>query len=448
MVERKLDLIVIGADYAGLAAAACAAEAGAHVALVRTGAEPPIGLASPPVPNFVWRRLRLHESGYQAEKPSARISLFPDGQRFRMNENEWDCFEALGDKGSNAATIWPEFASASGRLADDGVGRARPLSSPDDAALGPTTLSSANETLDDYFQDEQLKTHLATAVLLQLGLAGDEPGSAAALAQYAVGGWPRRARENGPSLFEALTAACSRFGVEFVDGKVLQVLNGPGGALDPVLSKGVRGGRRGKAKLRMPTVTFEAGDELRASFVMSGSAAMAHAAGLVAMAGFSPLVRPGGARAFVRIVLNEKVSEEMAEENGAYFIVDSRDELAAARDDMLEGRTPETPPIAFELEGDTVFACAPYCPARIAGEEGFRDWTGQDRQALGRAVLERICQRLGVNPNAKSVDVQIEDAFSRQGMDRLVAAPSPSPDELRSAAVMALEAIRSGEKTS
>ncbi len=435
MADARFDLAVIGAEACGLAAAACAAAAGASVVLVRTGAEPPQAFAGPPVPNFVWRALELHRSGYEATPMRARVTLLADGVRVRTFEDAAP-LNGAGDGSAagapdGAGLIWPEFVGAVNDLAVRLADHRSPLDAPD-APLSLDALGTANEALDDYFADENLKTHLAVAALVEQGLGGDEAGSAASLSVHGAGGWRGRHREDGESLVSALRAACDRFSVETVEATVDAVVNSAA-----------------SEEGRSAAVALSNGAEVRAGFAMAPTAAMARAAGLTPHLRGALTGRAGGVNAFVRITLDGPATEDKDDAQSVFYIVDDRENILAARDAMLEARLADAPPLRFEFDGRRVLACAAYCPSHFLDEDGDeREWTQQDRQALGRLVFERINSRFKLAASVKAIDVRVDPVapglVGGKLEDGAIITPAAARDEIGAAVRLALEAVGRG----
>ena len=140
------DLIVLGDDAAGAAAAAAVARLGRAVALAPTGHE---ALHAPPLvepQNFVWRTLDLHRrfaggQGFAAEVLIGETLLELPAERRAAARALAMRAEALGG-------LYEEFAAAE-TLAPD--------------------YESADAVLDDWFEDEALKAKIAEASTLPCG---------------------------------------------------------------------------------------------------------------------------------------------------------------------------------------------------------------------------------------------------------------------------------------
>ena len=78
--RATVDLLVLGAGAAGLAAAACAAKSGAKAALAATGEERPEDGAVAEAPNAVWRLLDLHTYDLKFEERRGVASFLADGK--------------------------------------------------------------------------------------------------------------------------------------------------------------------------------------------------------------------------------------------------------------------------------------------------------------------------------------------------------------------------------
>ena len=440
--RRQFDLVIIGADAPGLAAAACAARAHADIALrvavVRTGEEAPAGPATPGVPDFVWRRLDLHQSNLKAKPVEAMVSIFDETHTLATYQNPRRTARALEAAGADDNRLWTDYADARTRawaeaealLRGAAKGKSALLSElggANGARLARRLTQSCADILDDHFDNEELKTHLASAALMPLGLAGDEPGSGLALASAGdPAAWRVTTGPKGPSLMKALEDACAAASVTIFDGAVRDI---------EILDEKNR------------AVILEGGETLKTPLVMTGSAANRTASRLGAAPSLSPLARRDGASAEVRVKLAKTATPPGEEEDAIFFAAGSREALKVARDAALEGHLPDEPPIYFRFVKDEIVVTAPYCPAVLYTEDERRDWSEQDRQALGRRIVERLGAVLnGAVKNVRRVDVKIaarESAAAAVGAGpvRLLAPPA-SHDEIGAAARLAMELVR------
>lgn len=436
--RRPYDLVVIGAEPAGLAAAACAARAHARVGLVRGGDKPLRSASTPAVPDFVWRKLNLQDSGLEAEPVTARISLFEGGRALKSYASEKKCRDGLEAAGIADHRLWADFSGAMARASEEGEelarragARARGKAAP--ALLGAlagkagagaaTRLTDTTlAVLDDYFASDDLKVHLASAALTPFGFGGDEAGSALALAGVAApSSWRIRASRNGPKLERALEDAATGAGVEFIDAR----LRGLAAADDKTYE-----------------IALNDGDALRARSVMAASAEAAARAGLAVAPAFSPLLRRDGAVANVRLRFAKPVAAPGGEEGAIFYLADSLAAFAEARDAALEGRIAERAPISFEFHKDEVLVQAPYCPAVLRTDGDERDWTEQDRQAFGQQIVERLAPFLnGAARAVRRVDVRVSPAAPVQGDADGIIAPPPGHDPIGAAVKLALDLI-------
>ncbi len=417
MAQRTaIDLLVIGADAAGIAAAACAARTGASVALAPTGLESPDATATSEPPNFVWRLLDLHQYDLRFETLPLRTTFFANGApALTTTDDVGETGRRLAALDASLEHLWPAFI--------DDMKRSAPTREAA-GGLGPGPYQSANAALDDYFRDEHLKTHLVGALLAPCGLAGDEAGSAQALA--AAGAWPYRRTATTP-LIEALKAAAQAAGVDQLAGR-LAALTRDGGKF---------------WKIRM-----EDGRELRARGAMASSALLAEAAGVRVNAAGSPLLRRSGAEATIRIRYDRKPKLSAKDAAAAYFTAADRQAIIRARNSMIEGKFEEDAPLSFEIRGKEIIAKAPYCPARLRDNGEVREWTGQDRQILGRQAAALIEQRLGAmlgTPREITVTIgpDVAAGLARRSFDiPPLPAPPPSHDSIGAASALAMEIVR------
>jgi len=118
--------------------------------------------------------------------------------------------------------------------------------------------------------------------------------------------------------------------------------------------------------------------------------------------------------ASMRFKLKKPMKPPAADEKAVFFIVDDVDELQAARDSVVDGQLPDTLPVEFEFadNGDLI-ARTKYCPKAFRDENEWRDWTGQDRQALAARITQRLASRVKNFSGAvkkSSIDIIGDDA--------------------------------------
>ncbi|MGE0409890.1 MAG: hypothetical protein AB7P23_11600 [Amphiplicatus sp.] len=434
--RRPFDLVVIGAEPAGLAAAACAAKEGARVAIFPAGdGAPPLG-ATPGVPDFVWRRLDLHDSGLDAAPVSAQISLFEGGRALATYQSAQKTRDALEEKGVAGHHLWTDFqadldfrwkegaplaARAAGGRAGAALIGAIAANGPD---LAARLAQSTRALVDDYFDNDDLKTHLASLALSSFGLAGDEPGSAQALASLsAPAAWRVKSGARGASLSMALAEAAKAAGVDFIEMRVLGV--------EP-----------SEDKLRI--LALENGDAVRTRHVMAASEAAAARAGLKAAQALAP-ARRAGAVADIRLKFAKAPAPPAGDKDAIFFLADSLDAFSEARDAALEGRLSERAPLSFEYHKDDILVRAAYCPSVLETEGEARDWSEQDRQALGRRIVERLAPFLnGAAESVRRVEVKVSASGARRGALKAGAVPAPPPghDAIGAAVLLALDLLR------
>ncbi|GAB4529960.1 MAG: hypothetical protein Kow00133_18750 [Amphiplicatus sp.] len=442
--RRQYDLVIIGADAPGLAAAACAAkrrvDIGLRVAVVRTGDESPPDGSAPGVPDFVWRSLDLHETELRARPIEAFVSIFDDSQTLVASRNPRRMEKYLGEAGRAAHQLLTDFSAELARLwtrADEIMHEetANPaagsllsaLAGEDSTSLALWMTRDCESVLDDYFADERLKTHLASVALMPFSLGGDEPGSALALAAAsAPRAWRIRASEREPPLVKVLEEICRATGVAIVDGEVRDI-------------------ETPDDKTRV--VILSNGETMRTPLVMASRAMSETVARLGASPAMSPLPRREGACAEARVKLARPARPPEGSKAATFFAVGSIEALQAARDAALEGRLPEDPPIVFEFVRDEIHVRAPYCPAVLYTDDEPREWSEQDRQALGRQIVRRLGKALnGAVHDVRRVDVKVfarPISQSGRGAGVLIVPPA-SHDEISAAARLAMELVRGG----
>ncbi|MBB5519358.1 hypothetical protein [Amphiplicatus metriothermophilus] len=440
--RRQFDLVIVGADAPGLAAAACAARRRAdielRVAVVRTGDEPSHGASAPGVPDFVWRQLDLHRTALQARPVEALVSVFEDGRMLATSRNGQRMKQILDEACGGIHNLYTDFSAEMRRLwnrADEIMHgeAARPfggallaaLASEDSTALALSMTQDCEALLDDYFSDEAFKTHLTSVALMPFGLGGDEPGSALALAAAnAPAAWRLRAGDREPSLVKVLEDVCKAASVAIIDGAVRDIEAPDDKTRHVILSDG--------EALRTPIVM--------ASRAMSEIAARLGAAS----AASTPMGRREGACAEARVKLARPADPPGGSTAAIFYAAGSIDALQAARDAALVGRLPDDPPIYFEFVRDEIHVRAPYCPAVFYTDDQPRDWSEQDRQALGRQLARRLSKLLnGAAHDVRRVDVKVfvrSPAKSARGPGVLIVPPA-CHDEIGAAARLAMDLV-------
>jgi len=423
-MTATFDLLVIGADEASFSAAAVAARSGASVAIIRLKKQKNKDVSFCDMPNFVWRRLDLHEYGLSLERISARVTLAPDGETVVTHESVRETKAALAESAKQDHLMWPSFvhdmnaSEAAGELRDAAAGAwlnggagfslftggVREFS-----ALGQAT-GSCIAMLDDYLGDDALKAHVAAHALSSSGLGGAEPGSALALSEFFdEHAWRVRADEDSPSLLSTLETVCNDSGVEFFAKDITDVSR--------------EGGKQIAASLR-------GGEKIKARYVLFASPDAAQKAGM--RASVSPLAGHGAAKAVLRIVLKNKMPPAAEDDKAVFQILDGLGDLQAARDAALDGKLPEALPIEFEHapNGDIIVRTS-YCPASFREEDGWREWTGQDRQAVTRLMIDQLSSRIpGFAANVRKTKLEVIGAASPErpsaftGIENVIVQPN------------------------
>lgn len=427
--RQSYDLMVIGAEAAGFAAAAAANRLGGRAVVLRAGSEPrPAGLRPSP-PNFVWRLLDLHRFELKTIEAGLAVTHLAEGERVPTHPDGAKTARLLAARDATLEHFWPDFLQAMARAkaadpppTDD---KGRRVKSAGGLALVDRPHASAIEILDDRFSDEALKAHVLMTALAPLGLAGDEPGSATALFDFEAAAPPHRV--DAEALQDALAAAAKDAGAVIEDAMLVSLA------------------REGE---RLWIARLEDGEEVRAARAIASSALVAEAAGLLADAGGSPLRRQAGVEATIRLRYAKKPRVKSGEGAQTHHIAADKRALARARDAMLEGRIDDAMPISFEIRGREIVARAPFAPASIRENGGMRDWTGQDLQILGRAAAAAIGRRLDPAAGApQSVDAtlgpDVAAGLRRRdfSLDALTV-PAPSVDQVGAAAALAVKLMR------
>ncbi len=436
MAQRAtFDLLVVGADAAGFAAAAAANRLGGRAVIVRAGPEPRAAGLRPSPPNFVWRLLDLHRFDLKTIDAGRTLSHLPEGDTVATSADAMRTARALLQRDPSLEHLWPDFIDSMARArealiapqTDDRSGKARNADAgPKGLALVDAPYACANDILEDRFSDEGLRAHLLMMTAAPLGLAGDEPGSAAALFDYDAAAPTQRI--DAEALEEAIAAAAKDAGVVVEDRKFVS------------LSRGAD---------RQWTLRLEDDSEIRAARAIASSAIVAEAAGFLVDAGGSPLRRQAGVEATIRLRYGKKPRVKAGEGAVTHHILADRRALSRARDAMLEGRIDDQIPLSFEISGREIIARAPFAPAKIRDNGAMRDWTGQDLQILARQAAAAIGRRLDPDCGAPvSIDATLgPDAGAglrlRDFSAAPLRAPAPSVDAVGAATALAMQMMRS-----
>ncbi len=377
-MAANYDLLVVGEDAPSLCAAAAAAKAGASVLLAPTRKAPaPRAPSVCDIPNFVWRRLELQDYGLQLEPISARITLLEDGVTASSQRSPEDTADALVDIDEDAAALWPAFVEEMRALGVDAAGVETDGVScalPDVMDIGVLSAlgrasGAASELLDDYLNGGPLSAHVSAHALSLSGQSGEEAGSALVLPEFFdEHGWRVRAAPGSRSVFGALRRVCDAAGVETAPKAVLEAHADSG---------------------RYNNLVF--GDEVKrkARRIFFATPDAAEAVGYAAPGAYN------GARAVLRLSLRGEIELPAGDEHALFQIIDSAADLREARDAALDGRLSDRPPVAFEMtdKGD-IIAYTSFVPKRLRDDDEWRDWTGQDRQALTKVIIDRLASRI------------------------------------------------------
>ena len=173
---------------------------------------------------------------------------------------------------------------------------------------------------------------------------------------------------------------------------------------------------------------------------MASSAAAVEPFGLRVATDGSALARRKGVSARVRLSFEKKPKAAAEWKRAVFHVAGDREAVRIARDAMIDGALAEAPPVAFEIDGKGITAQAYFCPSRLIENGEAREWTGQDRQVLGRAVAGVIEKRLGVKVEVSDVRVgpDIEAGLERRNFSiPAITAPAPSTDPVNAAAMLA-----------
>ena len=398
MTPKKIsyDIAFIGATNAGLAAAACIAKAGGRCVVIETGVEKKNELSSDCPPNSVWRRLDLGSYGVDLEPVEALISIRGGDILLQTYDDANKTQNSVEDRHAIAGEVLNDFFEAGRRFSVSDRG---PQVGGSDKSvfeqyatgseISGSSLASANEILDDFFADDAVKGHFAFISLMQFGLTGDEPGSAVALGSgYADATWRVRSSAGAVSLKKALQRVCNDLAVEMKTSQIdtVKKMNGSG------------------CKIQLDDDT-----EIAAAKVIVSDENIAHRLGLVVNAGGSPIAHKAHAEATVMLSFTSSIELSDKTENCIHFLAnDGRASLRRAVEAAAEGIVTEDMPISFEANGKSIRVIVPYLPKQILSEGDWRDWSGQDRQALGSQVLGLIAPYIkGGRSNLSRIDVSV-----------------------------------------
>lgn len=443
-MTMAFDLLIIGDDEAALCAAAAAARAGAPTALLRRKKAKRARKASfCDLPNFVWRRLDLHEYGVAIEPVSARVTLFEEGKSVATHPAARESKDSLIADNAGDRLVWPDFVEEMkqlgkrSRLKDAAAGANAKNGSAlsyllDDDLLYSVlrqTTASCVDLLEDYFVDPQVKAHVAAHALSTAGLGGEEAGAALVLPEFFDDdAWRVRPTKDSPPLLQTLAAVCRDSGVAIYEDDIGEMA--PEGA-------------------KHQAVTLAGGEKLKVRYVLFATPQSAAAAGM--RADLSPLAAPGGAVAQLRVKLKEPVSAPMGDEHAVYQIVDGLDDLRSARAAAVDGRLPEKLPVEFEFsDNGDIIARTAYCPRAFREDDGARGWTGQDRQVVTKRIMEQLASRLdGLAAKVRKTDIEIIGADAPERPLRLNGAGNifiqPSRHNAVSEAVKLVDKVLRGE---
>ncbi|GEM_PF-1400954 len=400
-----VEILIIGGGEAAYCAAAAAARAGAATALVaRKKSECAPSPSSCHVPNFVWRRLDLQEYGLSLEPVSALVTLLPNGETVASSASARDTKAALAETGKHDHVVWTEFVEDMKKLGRDvhlspavgGSGAAKMnklayLYGGLDvlSALGQVTGGCA-DLLDDYLADEGLKAHVAAHALSPAGVGASEAGGGASLPElFSEDAWRVRAGKDSPQLIKTLQTICKDSGVDCREDDIADIAGESG---------------------RMQTVTLAGGDKLKARYILFASPEAAAVNGYYGDA--APLAARGRATAQLRIKLKKPFAPPVADEKAVFQIIDDLADLQAASDAVADGALPDKPPVAFEFaENGDIIARTSYCPKAFREDDEWRGWTGQDRQAVTKRIMDRLSDRIdGLSVNVRKTDFKLYGA--------------------------------------
>ncbi len=406
------DIVLVGSGEAALCAAGAAARVGASTALLQNKVARRASTASIcNIPNFVWRRLDLHEYDLSIAPVSARVTLLPGGASVVTHRGRSATEKALATAQNGDHLVWSDFlhdmrtlddkfqvkgltreGGSDHSLLDYLDGDERNLSALEQYTGGAVSL------LDDYLDDASLKAHLVAHALAPSGLGGGEAGSAAGLSEFLNDeAWRVRSDKGVKTIFQALESVCKKSGVVIFDSAFQGVSSASG---------------------KNHVIQLADGETIKTKALVFATPNAALAAGFRAPQ--SPMAGHGGARAQLHIQLKSPMSMPVGDHAAIFQIVDRLEELQPASDANVDGRLPDKLPVEFEIaDNGDILAQTSYCPRAFREEDGWREWTGQDRQAVTRLILDRLSSRLdGLSDNIKKTNIKITGSISPDALIR------------------------------
>jgi len=414
--ERTFDVVVVGAEPSGYAAAAVCAKAGLKAVVVPSGAEDvaPAYASRPRVSASVWRRFELHREGVVEAAAPARVSLGPDGRRVATFESAARTREAIEQVAERDARALDDFERALDRVRAAGArvraNGADPRFRMD--ALAETAPAAAawlvrpyRDLVEAHFETPEIRGHYAAGAMSAC-VAG--PAEFGAAPDFAAGLdaalWPVRDAGADAGLAGVLRAVAERSGGESAASVLAET----------VLEKS-------RVRLRI-----EDGDVIRAPHLVVASDRAALAAGLQPAAGARAPRR--ATEAYVRLKLSEPIDPPWSDAAGGsadgsvFVICDSLSEIQRAFDEAVAGSWSDRPPLILELSPDRreVFVRAPFAPRSFRDETGRRPWSEQDRQAFATRVVRRLSERLpGLDRSLRRTRIRVlEGPIDEDGVPR------------------------------
>lgn len=441
-MNPQCDILVIGDDEASLAAAAAAAKAGARVALLRPAERKKRPAATAPaIPNFVWRRLDLQDYDLTLEPVSARVTLFSEGEPLATYANARATADALEEDGIADHLLWSDFLQEAASLAGDDYlstsyfnaaspgGKALAAMLGDSEALrrAARLFGPCADVLDDYFENDRLKTHVSAHALASAGFGDREAGSATALAEsFSEDAWRVRTPKDSAALRAVLEKVCQDAGVDMIAGKVTEI-SAPSG--------------------KFISVSIGADDKLRTRRIFFATPEAALAAG--ALNGAS-LGRAGCASFTIRFKLSERMDPPGGDAKALFQVIDAGADIQDARDAAVAGRLFDRVPVEFEFTpSGEIIARTSYLPAAFYEDGEWRGWTGQDRQAAASIVRERLASRMpGLAARIRRTEAEVLAPSSAvspfSGCERVTV--QPRRHDAVSAAVKLIDQVIAGDE--
>lgn len=373
------DIIFFGDSAPVLCVAAYAGALGLDVGLIASGALPSAYQSElmPPIPNTVWRKLDLQDDKLVVSEALARVTLHQGHSAVATAMDVDEAAASIMDRNEDDGRVWPDFQAQMALSVKSGAFQSLSVHGTKSNGHGPSGLvdyaplaMSCSDVLDDYFDDEALKAHLAAHAMAS-GMGCAEAGSMIQL-QSMVSALNAPVRlEQGAKNWRALfKKKCSQFDVQVYDG-------------DSAVIEAPNGRRR--------VITLNDGSSVSGKCLFFVTGEVANAFGVSRCTLGHTAFGIETATASVRLRLRSRIDALEENDTAIFQISHGREQLQHARDQALTGRLPEHPPVEFEfLSNGDILARSRYFPKLIADGDSVRTWSGQDKQVAGTRIRHEL----------------------------------------------------------